>query len=85
MSEGPIIKGGAGKFEAAVIAVLIEELEREEKAAAVLHAGGGPALPAWVWAARSDGSAQPMEPWDPRARDQAPRRVRSFNSGEPSA
>lgn len=66
MSEKTTIKGGAGEFEAAVIAVVVEQLEREEKAARS-RADRTPTLPAWVRAVRPDESNHPLDPWKPGA------------------
>lgn len=48
MAEHFIVKGGAGEFEAAVIAVVLDQLERDEKAAAQGKTTVLPRLPAWV-------------------------------------
>lgn len=40
------IKGGAGTFEAAVVAVLLDHLVSEERAALTVQSG--PSLPGWV-------------------------------------
>jgi len=42
------IKGGAGEFEAAVIAVVLDRITREELAARQGRHGRGPGLAAWV-------------------------------------
>ena len=50
MIEGIEIRGGAGEFEAAVIAVVIDRLAREELEARQGRGGSprGPGLSAWV-------------------------------------
>lgn len=58
MIEGIEIKGGAGEFEAAVVAVVIDRITRDETAASRFRGGRGPGLPAWVRA---------MSPEDPRS------------------
>jgi hypothetical protein len=69
------IKGGAGEFEAAVIAVVLDHLTREESAS---QRGPEPdrSLPTWVV-----GEAE----WPAAAQLHAlqPLWVRSLNSGEP--
>ena len=54
------IKGGADEFEAAVVAVVIDRIKREESAARQGRGSRGPGLPAWVRA------VQPGEPDTPR-------------------
>lgn len=75
MTERFDIKGGAGEFEAAVIAVVLDHLAREESAS---RRGPEPdrSLPTWVAAARV-----PPEAALPDTRQ--PLWVRSLNSGEP--
>lgn len=61
MVEGIQIKGGAGEFEAAVIAVVLDQIARDEKQA--MEGGSDRAtglLPAWVR------SLYPEEPNVPR-------------------
>jgi hypothetical protein len=48
MIEGVEIKGGATEFEAAVIAIVLDHVQREEEAARQGRRSGGPGLPAWV-------------------------------------
>jgi hypothetical protein len=55
------IKGGAGEFEAAVIAVVIDRIAREESAARQRRGDRGPGLPAWV---RAIGPEDPLLPRD---------------------
>ena len=47
MAEGIEIRGGAGEFEAAVIAVVLDGIEGDEKAARQGRSDLGPGLPAW--------------------------------------
>lgn len=56
------IKGGAGEFEAAVVAVVIDRIAREESAARQFRGDRGPGLPAWVRAIRSDNVPNPRDP-----------------------
>jgi len=53
------IKGGASEFEAAVVAVVIDQIERDTARQGRLDRG--PGLPAWVRAIRSDDPAAPRE------------------------
>lgn len=55
------IKGGAGEFEAAVIAVILDRIAREELAARQGRGGGGPGLPAWVRALEPEVPNLPRE------------------------
>jgi hypothetical protein len=59
--EGIEIKGGAGEFEAAVVAVVIDRITREETAARRLRGGRGPGLPAWVRAMSPEDPGSPRE------------------------
>ena len=54
------IKGGATEFEAAVIAVVLDEIARQEDAARRGKGADQPGLPAWVRA------LHPEEPHMPR-------------------
>lgn len=56
-----VIRGGAGEFEAAVIAVVLDRLAAEEKAARTGRAGNGNALPAWVTVLQSEPGPLPLE------------------------
>lgn len=56
------IRGGAGEFEAAVIAVVIDRITQEESAARQRRGDRGPGLPAWVRAIRPDDPADPHHP-----------------------
>lgn len=60
MSRDLEIKGGAGEFEAAVIAVVIDKIAREEAAARQGRGKPTSSLPAWILA------IQPGEPQTPR-------------------
>ena len=60
MPEGFEIKGGADEFEAAVIAVVLDQIAREEKAVRQGRPDRLPGLPAWVRA------LSPEEPNLPR-------------------
>jgi hypothetical protein len=48
MYEPVEIKGGADEFEAAVIAILLDHLAREDAAARHRSSSSGPGLPAWL-------------------------------------
>ncbi len=48
MIEGLEIKGGAGPFEAAVIAVVLDRVTQEENQARQAMPGGSATLPAWM-------------------------------------
>lgn len=64
MVEGVHIKGGAGEFEAAVIAVVLDQIAREEKAASQGRKSvpDGRFLSAWVRAALvNEDPAMPRE------------------------
>lgn len=60
MSTDPRIKGGGGEFEAAVIAVVLDRITREEAAARQSRGKPDTGLPAWVRA------IQPGEPTSPQ-------------------
>lgn len=60
MSTDWRIKGGAGEFEAAVIAVVLDRISREEAAARQKRGKRDTGLPAWVRA------IQPGEPQTPQ-------------------
>ena len=55
------IRGGAGEFEATVIAVVIDRIAREEEAARQGRGKGGPGLPAWVRAISHDDPRLPRD------------------------
>ena len=63
MTEIRDIKGGAGEFEAAVIAVVIDQLAREEAQARQGRGVGrkGPGLSAWVRAMSQESPAASRE------------------------
>lgn len=48
MTSGIEIRGGAGEFEAAVIAVVLDRIAQEEAAARQGRGRPHPGLPAWV-------------------------------------
>lgn len=56
------IKGGATEFEAAVIAVVLDRIAREEAAARQGRGRRKPGLPAWV---RAIGPEESSLPWEP--------------------
>jgi hypothetical protein len=58
--EGVEIRGGAGEFEAAVIAVVLDRIAEEERAALQGPPRHSRALPAWMLVGR------PEEPNSPR-------------------
>jgi hypothetical protein len=55
------IRGGAGEFEAAVIAVVLDRIAREEEAARQGRGGGEPGLSAWVRALKPEEPHMPRE------------------------
>lgn len=59
------IKGGATEFEAAVIAVVLDRIAREETAALQGRGGRKPGLPAWVRAIMPDEARLPWETVNP--------------------
>lgn len=62
MSEMPVeIKGGAGEFEAAVIAVVLDRMAREEAVARSGRRSQLSGLPAWVRAVQPDRDGVPTE------------------------
>ena len=61
MIEGIEIKGGADEFEAAVIAVVIDRIARDEVAARQGRGRRQPGLPAWVRAIRPDDNPLPRD------------------------
>lgn len=61
MAEQIEIKGGAGEFEAAVIAVVIDRITREEQAARQSRGSRGSGLPAWVRAVQTEDPGHPRE------------------------
>ena len=62
MVEGVEIRGGAGEFEAAVIAVVLDQVARNEKAAREGKIGSrGPGLSAWVRALFPEEPNMPRE------------------------
>jgi len=65
MVEGIRIKGGAGAFEAALIAVVLDHITREEDASRRFPAGGARGMPAWIRAALPDEPDTPLELVEP--------------------
>lgn len=61
MAEGIEIKGGAGEFEAAIIAVVVDRLARQEARARRGPRSRRAGLSAWVRAAQSDPPRVPRE------------------------
>lgn len=62
MNDQPIaIKGGADEFEAAVIAVVLDHIEAEERAAVERIAEKSGRLPAWVRATDPHGGLMPRQ------------------------
>jgi len=61
MTEGFEIKGGADEFEAAVIAVVIEQIVREEKTFRQGRSNGLAGLSAWVRALNPEEPNMPRE------------------------
>lgn len=61
MTESPEIRGGATEFEAAVVAVILDRIAREEKAAAERRTEQTPVLSAWVRAVRPDPPEHPLD------------------------
>lgn len=55
------ITGGAGEIEAAVIAVVLDHITRDEAAARQQRGRRGPGLPAWVRAVMADDRGHPRE------------------------
>ena len=65
MVEGIQIKGGAGPFEAALIAVVLDHITREEDAFRRLPPGGARGMPAWMRAALPEEPDEPLELVEP--------------------
>ncbi len=61
MDRGIEIKGGAGEFEATVIAVVIDRIAREEEAARQGRGLGEPGLSPWVRAISNDDPRLPRD------------------------
>lgn len=59
MVEGIRIKGGAGAFEAALIAMVLDHITREEDALRRMPPGGARGMPAWM---RADLPEEPDTP-----------------------
>lgn len=56
------IKGGAGEFEAAVVAVVLDRIARDEAAARQRRGKPKAGLPAWVRATMPEDARRPWEP-----------------------
>lgn len=65
MVEGIRIKGGAGAFEAALIAVVLDHLTREEDSIRRSPPGGARGMPAWMRASLPDEPDTPLELVEP--------------------
>lgn len=61
MSDRIEIRGGAGEFDAAVIAVVIDRITREEVAARQSRGARKPGLSAWVRALYQEQPGKPRE------------------------
>jgi hypothetical protein len=61
MTDRIEIKGGADEFEAAVIAVVIDRINRDEEAARQGRGTAQPGLPPWVRAIRPDDNPLPRD------------------------
>jgi hypothetical protein len=61
MADGIDIRGGASEFEAAVIAVVLDRITQDEKAAREKRSKSSPILPAWVRAMRDDKPFHPLD------------------------
>ncbi len=57
----PEIRGGADEFEAAVIAVVLDQISRDEKARSTRRPDRSSSLPAWVRITRPDESQHPFD------------------------
>lgn len=68
MYEGVEIKGGAGEFEAAVIAIVLDNLAREENAARQQAPKHTNEMPAWMRAVPQLLPHQPGTPVNPEGR-----------------
>ena len=65
MVEGIRIKGGAGEFEAALIAVVLDHITREEDAIRRMPPGGVRGMPAWMKATLPEEPDTPLELVEP--------------------
>lgn len=59
MLEGVEIRGGAGEFEAAVVAIVLDSIAREESAARMKAPNVSSDLPAWMRATPQSVPHQP--------------------------
>jgi hypothetical protein len=60
------IRGGAGEFEAALIAVVLDRINEEERAASQAPKDGSRPLPAWMLAERPEEPNMPRDFLRPR-------------------
>jgi hypothetical protein len=65
MVEEIRIRGGAGPFEAALIAVVLDHITREEDAIRRLPPGGARGMPAWMRATLPEEPDAPLELVEP--------------------
>ena len=70
MTESIEIRGRASEFEAAVIAVVLDRIAQDEKAAADRRSKSSPVLPAWVRVVRDDEPSHPLDTNGPTWVDQ---------------
>ncbi len=68
MVEGLEIKGGADEFEAAVIAVVLDQIARDEKGVREGRPDPSPGLPAWVRVLSPEEPNMPREVVTPEGR-----------------
>jgi hypothetical protein len=68
MPDGIVIRGGAGEFEAAVIAVVLDRIAEEERAAVQGRRRNESALSAWVLVGRPEEPKMPLEIVHPDSR-----------------
>jgi hypothetical protein len=68
MVEGLEIKGGSDEFEAAVIAVVLDQIARDEKGVREGRPDRSPGLPAWVRALSPEEPNMPRELVTPEGR-----------------
>ncbi len=66
MTEGVVIRGGAGEFEAAVIAVVLDRIAEEERVAREGPARATTGLSAWVRAGAPEEPNLPLAIVRPR-------------------
>lgn len=63
MSEISEIKGGASEFEAAVVAIVVEHIEREERRRWERRGEATTKVPAWVAAVRPEAGRRSWSLW----------------------